>query len=203
MRAKAVARSSVQGQLRWSRRITRRPRVTRPGGVQQPVAQSSRVPVLRLTGEGDAAEVAEQVVSGEHQLEPDLVLHEALEGEGAEPGLLGTSDLVLAAGAGSVASLEERDVLFLLVGDEDLETPALVIGEGELSSRVRTLSAADGAGARRPAREVELVELADLGALAILAVLTDGRFPGLLGNLEDGFTHLLPKLGASDAGRSG
>lgn len=80
------------------------PRDQAPGGVQQPVAQSSRLPALRLTGEGDAAEVAEQVVSGEHQLEPDRVLHEALEGEGAEPGLLGTSDLVLAAGAGSVSS---------------------------------------------------------------------------------------------------
>ena len=66
------------------------------------------------------------------------------------------------------------------------------VGEGELRSWVRTLTAADQPGARRPAGEVdEAGQLCDPGPLARLAVTVDRRAPGILLKGEDLLAHRL------------
>jgi hypothetical protein len=68
--------------------------------VEEPVAQGAGLPEPCPTVQADTAEVAEQIVRGQHQLQP-------------------AADAVLAAGPGAVTSFEQGDVLLLLVGDEE------------------------------------------------------------------------------------
>src|SRR5215472_4213850 len=103
-----------------------------------------RLPAARLVVEAEALEEGEQVLSGEHQLQPDLVGGELAEREVAEPGVLAAADAVLDASTAAVARLEPRQVGVVLVGDEHLEPEPLVVGEGELGAGVRPFASADG-----------------------------------------------------------
>ena len=124
----------------------------------------------------------EQVLGGEHQFQPDLVGRELTEGDAAQSGVLAAADAVLDAGMATMAGLELGQVVLVLVGDSDLETEALVIGEGELSARVRTFASADGPGPFGPRRQVEVGQLADARSLALVAGLGDVWHPSALGH---------------------
>jgi ABC transporter len=82
-----------------------------------------------------------------------------------------------------------------LVGDEDLEAVADLVGEGQLVRRagVRPLAAADCPGARRPASsgKVEVRKLGGPGAAAGPPVGVQGGLPCLLGQGQDGGLHSL------------
>jgi hypothetical protein len=82
-------------------------------------------------------------------------------GQVLEAGVLAAADPVLDDGVLAVQLLEPLDPAALLVGDEDLEAVAIVVGEGKLRPGMGTL-AADRACPRRPVQEVE----AELGTAA-------------------------------------
>lgn len=136
------------------------------GDVEESMAERLGFPGARLAVQAEALEEGEQVLGGEHELQPDLVGSELAEGEAAQPGVLAAADAVLGASAAAMAGLELGQVGVVLVGDEDLEAEALVIGEGELSAGMGSFAAADGAGSLGPGRQVEVGQLADGGALA-------------------------------------
>jgi hypothetical protein len=76
-----------------------------------------------------------------------------------------------------------------LVGDEDLEAVAGLVGEGQLvpGARVGPLAAADRPGALWPARtgKIQRGKLGDPGAPAGSAIGIQGRLPRLLGQGQD------------------
>ena len=97
----------------------------------------------------------------------------------------------------AVELLEPLDPPALLVGDEDLEAVAVLVAEGELGARVRPLAAADGAGACRPAGEVE-GKLGNGRPFPLLALLGERRPPG---PLRQGQDRLPDRLGQVEADR--
>jgi hypothetical protein len=92
-------------------------------------------------------------------------------------------------GVGAVAGLQDGGVGVGLVGDEDLEAVAGLVGEGQLVRRagVGPLAAADRPGARRPASsgKVQVRKLGDPGTPAGSAVGVHGGLPCRLGQPED------------------
>jgi hypothetical protein len=62
------------------------------------------MPSLALQAE--PLEEGEQVLGGEHQLQPRLIGSELAEGEVAQPGVLAATDAILDVGAGAMAGLE-------------------------------------------------------------------------------------------------
>ena len=101
----------------------------------------------------------------------------APEGEVAKSAFLTAADPVLAGGAGALELLEAGDPAALLVGEEDLEAVAVVIGEGELGAGVGALAAADRPRPRRPGGEIER-KLGHPGTLPVLSVLGKRGLPG-------------------------
>jgi hypothetical protein len=79
--------------------------------VEQPVAELPGLPAPGLSLQAQPLEEGEQVLGGEHQLQPDLVGGERLEGEVPEPGVLAAADAVLDVGAGAMAGLELGQVV--------------------------------------------------------------------------------------------
>jgi hypothetical protein len=107
-------------------------------------------------------------------LEPDAVAPPQVERQVGQAGGLGGADAVLDAGALAVAQLQGGQVGVGLVGEEDLEAVAVVVGEAQLGARVGVFTSADGAGTFRPGVQVDPAgQLADLGAVANLAVGVD------------------------------
>jgi hypothetical protein len=105
-----------------------------------------------------------------------------VERQVSQAGGFAAADAVLGAGALAVAQLQPGHVGILLVGDEDLETVPVGVGERQLRAGVGILTAADRPGAGRPAGQVEARKLGDLGALARPAVGVDRRRPGVGGH---------------------
>jgi hypothetical protein len=122
------------------------------GDMKQPVAEPPGLPAPGLSVQALPLEEGEQILGREHQLQPDLVGGELVEEEVPQPGVLAAADALLDVGTGAMTGLELGQVVALLVGDEDLEAKPLVVGEGELSGRVRTFAPADGPGPGRPAK---------------------------------------------------
>jgi hypothetical protein len=95
----------------------------------------------------------------------------------------------LVAGVARVAGLQDGGVGVGLVGDEDLETVSLGVGEGHLVRRagMGPLAAADRPGPLRPAGagKVQAGKLGDPGAVAGPAVGVQGGHEGLLGQGQD------------------
>src|SRR2546423_7155208 len=160
------------------------------------MAERLGLPEARRAVQAEGLEEGEQVLGGENQLQPDLVGGELAEGEAAQAGVLAAADAVLDASATAMAGFELGQVGVVLVGDEDLEAEALVIGEGELSAGMGAFAPADGAGPLGPGAEVEVGQLADGGALTLLAGLGDGRHPGALGHGQDGVANRLAEVEA-------
>ena len=121
------------------------------GDVQQAVAEAFRLAAAKLTVQQQGLCPGDRVLADQDQLQPCLVGGEVAEGEVAQPGVFGRSDAVFDAGAVAVAQLEGGDVCVWLVGDEDLEAVAVVVGEGELGAGVGPLAAADHACRLGPA----------------------------------------------------
>ena len=67
-----------------------------------------------------------------------------------------------------VESVEEADVVFWVIGDEDQVSVALDIAEGELGAGMGQLTPDDHPGALAPARQVH--QVGDLGHLSGLAL---------------------------------
>jgi hypothetical protein len=156
------------------------------GDVQQPVAQRLGFGAGQRAGKEQRLGPAAKVLGGQDQLEPDGVAAPAVERQVGQAGGLGGADAVLDPGALPVAQLQPGQVRVGLVGEEDLEAVAVVVGEAQLGAGVGVLSSADRPGARRPGVQVDPAgQLAGLGAVASLAVgLHRGR-PGVLGLGED------------------
>jgi hypothetical protein len=93
---------------------------------------------------------------------------EVAEGQLLEAGLLGGADAVLDARAGAVAPFERGDVGRWLIGEDDLEAMALVVGERELGAGVGALAADDQPAPGRPGREIHPV--GELGHRPVLAL---------------------------------
>jgi hypothetical protein len=55
----------------------------------------------------EALEEGDQVLGGEHQLKPDLIGSEVVEGQIAQAGVLGAADTVFDTGVGPVAGLQD------------------------------------------------------------------------------------------------
>jgi hypothetical protein len=154
------------------------------------------LPGPRFPAQTEGSEEGEEVLGEKRELEPDLVMHEGTEGELAEAGVLATADAVLTARPPPVAKLEGREVLPLLVCDEDLEAVALQVSEGELGARMRLLAATDGPRALRPLDEVvEAVgQLAYLRSRSLALVRPQRRHPVRFGGVEDGPLHAWAQL---------
>ena len=75
-------------------------------------------------------------MSSEHEFEPDRVWLEVAEGEVAQAGVFRAADRVFDRGALALELFEPRDTTTCLVGDEDLETMPVMIGEGQLCAGV-------------------------------------------------------------------
>jgi hypothetical protein len=109
--------------------------------------------MLASSGEQQALGPTDQVVVDQHELQPDAVVLEVSEGQGPQPGLLVVADVILDPCAGTVATLENRDVGVGLVGEDRLEAIAVVVCEGELGAGMRAFAAHDHPRALRPARQ--------------------------------------------------
>jgi len=103
------------------------------GDVQQLVAQSFRFGSGEIAVEQERLGPDEQVVREHHDLDPYLVERELFERHVRQPGVLVVTDPVLHPGALTVATLDRREVLIVLIGEDRLEAVAVVVGEGELS----------------------------------------------------------------------
>jgi hypothetical protein len=85
-----------------------------------------------------------------------------------------------------MAQLQPGDIGFGLVGKEDLEAVAVVVGEAQLGGGMGVLAAAKYAGARWLGVQVDPAgQLADLGVIAGLAVGVDCTGPGMPGLGQD------------------
>ena len=88
------------------------------GDGEQAQAEPFRFPAAGGPGQGEQLRPGQQFAGQGHDLAPDLVLGEALEGEVAQPGVLGVADAVLAAGAAAVPQFQVRELAFSRVGGE-------------------------------------------------------------------------------------
>jgi hypothetical protein len=153
------------------------------------------LPALRWTatflatrGEGD-------------DLDPDSVLGVAVEGQVPQAGVLQTADAVLAAGALPVADLEDGQgpAGSVGVGGEAGDPPAVVVGQPQLGTRMRTLAAGNDPHPLGPVLRAEARrrpgrfgrgwdpggQFGDLSPVTGFAVAVDRRPPGLLGDRLD------------------
>jgi hypothetical protein len=104
-----------------------------PGGdMQQSVAQPLGLGLGELAVEQQRLGPDDQVVREPHDLQPRLVERELLERELGQAGVLVVADPVLDVGVLTVAALDDRDVLIVLVGEDRLEAVAVVVGERQL-----------------------------------------------------------------------
>src|SRR6266511_3836619 len=162
------------------------------GNVQQPVAQRLGFGQGERAVQQQCLGPAQEVLGAQDQLEPDGVAAQEVEREVGQAGGFGGADAVFDAGALAVAQLQPGQVRVVLVGEEDLEAVAVMVGEAQLRAGVGVLAAADRAGARRPVAKVDPAgQLAHLGALADLPVGVDRRGPGLLGLGAGRLAHML------------
>jgi hypothetical protein len=76
---------------------------------------------------------------GSDDLAPDLVLGPALQGEIAQPGVLGAADAVFAPGPLPVAEFEVSVLAALGAGGKDCKPVPVDVGDPQLGARVRAL----------------------------------------------------------------
>ena len=155
-------------------------------GVQEPVAQALGFAARELAVEAERLAAEEELLGAEHELEPDGVGVEVAEGEVGQAAVLGGADAVLDTCAGAMGALQDGDLGAVLVGEDRLETVAVMVGEAQLRAGMRALPTNDHPGISGPGGQVEQVgDLGDLPVLARLPVLVERRLPGILGQGED------------------
>src|SRR3984893_2697995 len=126
-----------------------------PGHVQEHEPQALGLGGGELALEAQALGPGDEVLGDGHHLDPHGVVRELVEGEVAQPGVLGAADAVLHPGMAAVACLQVGEVVVGRVGEEDLVAPPLGIEEGEMGTGMRFLPPADGPGALRPGGKIE------------------------------------------------
>lgn len=136
------------------------------GDVEEPVTDGFGGGASELSGETDLSSPHEQVVSGEAELHPGLVVHDVIERQVREAAGFGVADHVLGSGPSPLEQLEAGDVVVGLVGDERGVAAAFDgVEQRELRSGVRDLAAHDQPRAGRPRCQVDVVgELNDFGS---------------------------------------
>ena len=97
--------------------------------MKQPVTQPLELPRAGLVFEAKLPGPGGEVLSQHHEPKPDAVVLKALERQVREPAVLGLADPVLDPGVTAVAKIEDWDIVVLLVGEEDRQAVALVVGE--------------------------------------------------------------------------
>ena len=156
------------------------------GDVHQSQADRPGLPPSgAVAGQGEHLGPGEQVVGQGHDLAPDAVGGQALQGEGAQAGVLGASDAVLAPGPQPVADFEVGEPPSPRVGGQGGEPVSAHVVEAQPRAGVGFFSAHDHPHALGPSRQVQQVgDLRHVRALAGVAVGVAGRGPGGLGDLR-------------------
>jgi hypothetical protein len=155
------------------------------GEVEQPVAQSFGLSVGELALEHQRLGPDDQVVREPHDLQPHLIERELLERE-LGPVSLSSRIRSSTRARSAVPTLDHRDVLVGLVGEDRLEAVAVVVGERELRAVVRALAGDDQPRSLRPGGQIDAVgDLYDVPVLALASVLVEHRNPGILEGFED------------------
>lgn len=88
------------------------------GGAEQPVAQRLGGGLGQVAGEADGLGLDEEVMGGEAELGPDVIVDDVVEGEVGESAGLGVADDVLGPGPLPLEQLQGGDVVIVGVGDE-------------------------------------------------------------------------------------
>jgi hypothetical protein len=167
------------------------------GHMQQPISQRLGLGHGQVALQQQRLGPAGELLGAQDQLEPDAVAPPAVERQVLEAGGLGGADAVLDPGALTMPQLQPGQVRVGLVGEEDLEAVAVVVGEAQLGAGVGVFPSADRSGAVRPGVPVDPAgQLDHLGAGADLAVGVDRRCPGRLGLDQDGLADMSVDLHA-------
>ena len=156
------------------------------GDVHQPGADRPGLPLAGgVVGQGEHLGPGEDVVGQGHDLAPDAVGREALQGEAVESGVLGAADAVLAPGPQPVADFEVGEPPGARVGGQGGEPVSVDVVEAQPCAGVGSFSAHDDPHALGPSRQVQQVgDLRHVRALPGVAVgVVRGR-PGGLGDLR-------------------
>ena len=138
-----------------------------------------------MAGQGEQLGPGEQVVGQGHDLAPDAVGGQALQGEGSQAGVLGAADAVLAPGPQPVADFEAWEPPSPRVGGEGGEPVSAHVVEAQPRAGVGFFAAHDDPHALGPSGQVQQAgDLGDVRPLAGVAVgVVRGR-PGGLGDLR-------------------
>ena len=138
-----------------------------------------------VAGQGEQLGPGEQVVGQGRDLAPDAVGGQALQGEGAQAGVLGAADAVLAPGPQPVADFQVGELPGARVGGEGGEPVSVDVVEAQPGAGVGFFAAHDDPHALGPSRQVQHAgDLRHVRALAGVAVgVVRGR-PGGLGDLR-------------------
>ena len=128
----------------WRRAV----RTTRPATPKM-VSRNRFGPATRSAPLGEALGVRDQVGGQHRDLEPHLVGRGVVEGQVAQPGVLG-ADAALDAGVAAVPQLECGQVIATAVGEEPGDPVHVGVGEPQLRTRTGAFLAHDQPGARRP-----------------------------------------------------
>ena len=156
------------------------------GDVHQPGADRPGLPPSgAVAGQGEQLGPGEQVVGQGHDLAPDAVGREALQGEAVEAGVLGAADAVLAPGPQPVADFEVGELPGARVGGQGGEPVSAHVVEAQPRAGVGFFSAHDHPHALGPSGQVQHAgDLGDVRPLPGVAVgVVRGR-PGGLGDLR-------------------
>src|SRR5215213_9420608 len=112
------------------------------GDVEQPQAEPFGFPGPGgSAGQGEVLGPGEQVGGQGDQFQPDLVGGEVVQRQVAQSGVLQAADPVLGSGPQPVLHLQVGDPAAADVGREQGDAPAVGVGEAQLGSRVRSLTA--------------------------------------------------------------
>ena len=154
------------------------------GDVHQSQADRPGLPASgAVAGQGEHLGPGEDVVGQGHDLAPDAVGGEALQGEAVESGVLGASDAVLAPGPQPVADFEAWEPPSPRVGGEGCEPVSAHVVEAQPRAGVGSFAAHDHPHALGPARQVQHAgDLRHVRPLAGVSVGVAGRGPGGLGD---------------------
>ena len=130
----------------------------------------------------------DQQVGGQHgDLEPDLVLVEAVKGQVGQAGVFQAADAVLGSGALAVPDFQVRraDHPVVLVAKQVIRQPSSSVKRSCAPGWGRSRRAMTRIPAGQPRSVVGQIagQLGDLGALAWCAVAVEGGSPGLAGHL--------------------
>ena len=147
------------------------------GDVHQSQADRPGLPPSgAVAGQGEQLGPGEQVVGQGHDLAPDAVGGEALQGEAVESGVLGASDAVLASGPQPVPDFEVGELAGARVGGQGGEPVSVDVVEAQPRAGVGSFAAHDDPHAVGPSGQVQ--QVGDLGHVRPLPGVSVGVVRG-------------------------